>query len=118
MATLSKCAIDPSQWSIFECSAWLESVELGDVREALSENSISGSELMELSEEDLKAMGISKLGLRKKLLKGIAELRADSIAGSSASSAAADSSETHDSSCDETRTYPTAHILCSRLLSL
>ena len=61
---------------------------------------------MELSEEDLKSMGIVKLGLRKKLLKGIAVLRGDSIAGSASSaSAAADSSETHESSADETRTF-------------
>lgn len=79
---------DPSQWNVGECAAWLESIELGELRDVFSENSIAGSELLELSESDMKDMGVNKLGHRKKLLKKIAALRGEnSIAGSSSHTA-------------------------------
>lgn len=110
--------VDPVQWSVEECCAWLESIDLGELRESFNENSIFGSVLLELSEEDMKSMGILKLGHRKKLLKKIAALRADTginIAGSSsltgpnpmsgttASTLATSSSSNMD---DSNRTFP------------
>lgn len=94
---------DPNQWTVGECAAWLESIELGELREAFAENSIAGSELLELSEDDMKSMGVGKLGHRKKLLKKIAALRGEnSIAGSSShtaqTSTVADSSGHEDDS--------------------
>jgi len=84
---------------VTECAAWLESIELGELRDAFSENSIAGAELLELSEDDMKSMGISKLGHRKKLLKKIAALRGENTAAGSSSQTAqtaADSSASHD----------------------
>jgi PAS domain S-box-containing protein len=64
------------------------------------ENSIGGSELLDLSQDDMKMLGITKLGHRKKLLRKIGILRGDlaltdssSQQVSAASSSAADSSE-------------------------
>ena len=99
----------PQQWTISEVSAWLESIELGELRETFAENSISGAELLELGEDDMKTLGVSKLGHRKKLLRRIAGLRGDANitdsssthAGSVNSSSAAESSENH----DDPRTY-------------
>jgi hypothetical protein len=103
---------DPAQWTINECSAWLESIELGELREYFVENSVEGAELLDLTEDDMKSMGITKLGHRKKLLKKIAMLRGDTVTtGSSSatttaatSSIAADSSDPHDDD-DRGRTY-------------
>lgn len=96
--------VDPQQWTVAECAAWLESIDLGELREVFGEQSIGGAELVDLSEDDLKSMGISKLGHRKKLIKKIAALRGDSTAGSSSATAttntgqsAADSSDNPDS---------------------
>lgn len=99
----------PQQWTISEVSAWLESIELGELRETFAENSISGSELLELGEDDMKTLGVSKLGHRKKLLRRIAGLRGEANitdsssthAGSINSSSAAESSENH----EDSRTY-------------
>lgn len=95
---------DPHQWTINECCAWLESIELGELREHFVENSVEGAELLDLTEEDMKQMGIAKLGHRKKLAKKISMLRGDTVmTGSSSattaatsSSIAADSSDPHD----------------------
>ena len=56
--------------------AWLEALGLGHYARAFVENNIDFAILAELDEVDLKELGVSSLGHRKKLLAGIAALRA------------------------------------------
>jgi hypothetical protein len=53
---------------------WLESKGLGQYAETFESNQIGGAVLCDLSLEDLDYMGITALGHRKMLLKGIDEL--------------------------------------------
>jgi class 3 adenylate cyclase/predicted ATPase len=54
--------------------AWLEDLGLGRYAEAFAENGVDFDLLPELSNEDLKDLGIARLADRKRLLKAIAAL--------------------------------------------
>jgi class 3 adenylate cyclase/predicted ATPase len=54
--------------------AWLEDLGLGRYAETFAENGVDLDLLPELSNEDLKDLGIERLGDRKRLLKAIAAL--------------------------------------------
>lgn len=73
------------QWTVTETAAWLELQELGELRDLFTENSIAGAELLELSDDDMKMMGIVKLGHRKKLLRKIAALKGEVLVTDSGS---------------------------------
>jgi hypothetical protein len=53
----------------------LECQDLGHYKGSFIENSISGKEILDLEEDDLKEIGVAKLGHLKKLSKAISELR-------------------------------------------
>jgi len=69
--------------------AWLERLGLGEYREVFAENDIDFDVLPELTDQDLKDLGLS-LGHRKRLLKAIAALGPEEPPASSASAAARD----------------------------
>ena len=52
---------------------WLESIGLGEYAQRFAENAIDRSTLRDLTEHDLKDLGVL-LGHRRKLLRAIAEL--------------------------------------------
>ena len=54
---------------------WLDSLELGEFAEAFAANGVDRELLGELSNEDLKDLGVARLADRKRLLKAIAELQ-------------------------------------------
>src|SRR5215475_613699 len=56
---------------------WLRSLGLGKYEAAFRENEIDETVLSSLTAEDLKELGVSALGHRRKLLDAIAALRAD-----------------------------------------
>lgn len=58
-----------------EIKVWLESLALSDYEPAFRAHQITADLLVELSDEDLRSMGIAALGARKRLLKAIAALR-------------------------------------------
>jgi hypothetical protein len=65
---------------------WLRSLGLGKYEAVFRENEIDETVLPSLTAEDLKELGVSALGHRRKLLDAIAALRADaSVKVSSAS---------------------------------
>ena len=64
---------------------WLRSIGLGKYEAVFRENEIDETVLPNLTAEDLKELGVTALGPRRKLLDGIAALRADT--GGKASSA-------------------------------
>ena len=57
--------------STTELSEWLDRLGLSQYAQAFEENNIEYSLLPELTENDLKKLGVSSLGHRKKLLKAI-----------------------------------------------
>ncbi len=68
-----------------EVRNWLEALGLGQYAPLFAENSIDDEVLSELTDEDLKTLGIS-LGHRKKLLKAIAALATSAAAGAGSES--------------------------------
>lgn len=57
-----------------EVGVWLKELELEEYAEAFSENGVDATLLPELTNEDLKDLGVARLADRKRLLKAIAAL--------------------------------------------
>jgi hypothetical protein len=55
---------------------WLEKLGLGQYAQRFAENDINFSILFDLTDQDLKEIGVSSLGHRRQLLRAIAELNA------------------------------------------
>jgi hypothetical protein len=53
---------------------WLEKLGLGQYAQRFAENDINFSILSDLTDQDLKEIGVSSLGHRRQLLRAIAEL--------------------------------------------
>jgi len=53
---------------------WLEQLGLGQYADAFEENAIEWDLFEELTDDDLRAIGIAALGHRKRLLKAISEI--------------------------------------------
>ncbi len=58
-----------------EISEWLEKLNLGQYAKTFADNDVDKDLLLELSEDDLVALGVTSLGHRKRLSKEIAALR-------------------------------------------
>ena len=64
-------------WGVTDVSEWLSSIGLSDYSEAFVREAIDGEVLLELTADDLSgALGVSKLGHRKKLEREISQLAA------------------------------------------
>jgi SAM domain (Sterile alpha motif) len=59
-----------------DLSAWLRSLGLGQYEQAFRDNAIEPDVLPRLTAEDLKELGVSLVGHRRKLLDALALLRA------------------------------------------
>lgn len=68
--------IAPDSWNVADVGEWLSSRDLAQYVPNFKDNVIDGKVLMELSLQDLDYMGITALGHRKTILKGIEELNA------------------------------------------
>jgi hypothetical protein len=75
----------PQTWSVNETAAWLESIDLPELKRQFIDQEVSGSELLELTDHDLREMGVDKLGHRKKIIRRIHVLRGDAMEGTSSS---------------------------------
>ena len=60
-----------------DVAAWLRSLGLGKYEAAFRDNEVDDSVLPNLTAEDLKELGVTALGHRRKLLDAIAALRSD-----------------------------------------
>ncbi|KAL6050446.1 hypothetical protein QOT17_019828 [Balamuthia mandrillaris] len=65
----------PIYWSAEEVCLWLRSIELEDYQMIFLENSVTGMELMDLENDDLITLHVTRLGHRKRLMKHIRLLR-------------------------------------------
>lgn len=66
---------DVVNWTIQRVAEWLNSIEMSCYNKTFIDNCISGAELIDLTEEDLKILKIDKLGHRKRLLREITKLK-------------------------------------------
>jgi class 3 adenylate cyclase len=57
-----------------EVADWLETLGLGQYAQGFSENDITFAILRDLTDRDLKELGVASLGHRRQLLRAIAEL--------------------------------------------
>ena len=77
--------------SIMDVVVWLRSLGLGKYEAAFRDNEVDDSVLPNLTAEDLKELGVTALGHRRKLLDAIAALRTDESAKTKATATAQDS---------------------------
>jgi len=59
-----------------DIGSWLDALGLGHYTQSFADNHIDGDLLLDLSDDDFRALGVESLGHRKRLLKAIAELAA------------------------------------------
>lgn len=65
-----------TQWEIGHVQDWVTTLGLPSSTASLfADNEVNGELLLEITDDDLKQMGISKLGERKKLLKNVAIIK-------------------------------------------
>jgi len=77
---------EPKDWNADEVADWLDLLEISETKDLFLENAIGGSELLDLSDADLRSMGIAKVGHRKKILSKVAEMKGVKLADSSKTS--------------------------------
>jgi hypothetical protein len=63
-----------------EIADWLETLGLGQYAQRFAENDINFSILSDLTDQDLKEIGVSSLGHRRQLLRAIGEFKNTSAA--------------------------------------
>jgi len=84
-------------WSCVKVRAWLEEEGFSCISQRAEEEALDGESLLELTEEDLKELGLEKMGPRRKLSKRITELR-DNRTGVAAVAQTVAGCSPHDSS--------------------
>jgi hypothetical protein len=63
-------------WTVVDVGDWLASIGLTAYRPVFAENEIAGEHLLDLDKGDLKELGVTTLGHRMTIVKGLAVLRA------------------------------------------
>jgi len=58
-------------WSVEDVANWLTSIGLAEYSQLFMRNDIRGSELLHLQRQDLKDLGITKVGHVKRLLSAL-----------------------------------------------
>ena len=96
---------DGTWGSVMDVGGWLRSLGLGQYEAAFRDNEIDESVLPNLTSEDLKDLGVTIVGHRRKLLDAIAVLRSQASAVSPPSVAAINGSA-KDALVQTTRTAP------------
>ena len=64
-----------TEWTCSDVVEWLEHLSLGQYKETFLENDIEGKHLPELSKDELKELGVKKLGHRMTLDDAIGKLK-------------------------------------------
>lgn len=62
-------------WSTSEVGEWLDHLSLGQYKTTFLENDIEGKHLIDLSKDELKELGISKIGHRMTIDDAINKLK-------------------------------------------
>ncbi|TSN12253.1 Diacylglycerol kinase eta [Bagarius yarrelli] len=70
----SNSSLSAERWGAEEVGTWLDSLGLGEYRERFVARDIQGWQLAQLQRQDLKDLGISKVGHVRRILQAIEEL--------------------------------------------
>lgn len=62
------------EWSVKNVCDWLECIGLGEHVNSFMENEMMGEHLMEISKDDLKELGVKKLGHQKTFLSKLSQV--------------------------------------------
>jgi len=89
-------------WTMAEVLGWLETIDLHEHKANFWSNKISGAELPTLTEDDMKSLGVTKIGQRKKLAKEISKQAAADATSNSASTGTKSQSKVAQSENSET----------------
>ncbi|XP_063681030.1 diacylglycerol kinase eta-like [Bolinopsis microptera] len=73
---------DVSEWDLDHVIRWLNHLDLSQYCDVFKSHDIHGRELLELSHQDIKDLGLVKVGHIKRLLNAISELKQASQGGS------------------------------------
>ncbi|XP_064206522.1 diacylglycerol kinase delta-like isoform X2 [Anguilla rostrata] len=73
----SLSSLSAEKWAKEEVAAWLDALGLGEYTEIFVRHDIQGSELVLLQRQDLKDLGISKVGHLKRIQQAIKELSSE-----------------------------------------
>lgn len=60
-------------WSVDDVCKWLESIGLGEHIESFRENEMMGEHLLDITKDDLKELGVRKMGHQKTLLSKLSQ---------------------------------------------
>eukprot|EP00010_Vexillifera_abyssalis_P000299 CAMPEP_0201552156 /NCGR_PEP_ID=MMETSP0173_2-20130828/14524_1 /ASSEMBLY_ACC=CAM_ASM_000268 /TAXON_ID=218659 /ORGANISM="Vexillifera sp., Strain DIVA3 564/2" /LENGTH=577 /DNA_ID=CAMNT_0047962589 /DNA_START=6 /DNA_END=1739 /DNA_ORIENTATION=- len=85
---------DVFDWSVADVGIWVDYIGMGEYKLTFIQNVVSGLELLDLETDDLTALGVKRVGHRKKILSAIKQLEAKNTSrgGSSAGGSRAASS--------------------------
>lgn len=64
-----------TQWTADQCADWVAGLGLAQYAESFVDEAINGLALVEMQHHDLKEMGISSVGHRLTLLKGVYDIK-------------------------------------------
>ncbi|XP_067852868.1 diacylglycerol kinase delta isoform X2 [Heptranchias perlo] len=67
------------KWGTDEVAVWLESISLGEYKDIFTRHDIQGSELLQLERQNLKDLGITKVGHMKRILHGIKDIDQNTV---------------------------------------
>ena len=62
------------EWTVDDVCSWLDEIGLEEHIEMFWDNEIQGSHLVDMTKDDLKELGITRLGHRMTITNGIAAL--------------------------------------------
>ena len=63
-----------ADWDIADVSEWLQEINLGEHASSFEENEIVGEHLIDFSKDDLKELGMKKLGHQKTFMSKLSSL--------------------------------------------
>lgn len=68
------------RWTPAEVRGWLQSINLGRFAPLFEEHDVGGDVLLDVTQEDLQEMGVTKVGDKKRLMRALEALQAEAAA--------------------------------------
>ena len=62
------------EWSVGDVCEWLEAIGLSEYISSFKENEMMGEHLVDITKEDLKELGVKKLGHQKTFLSKLSQI--------------------------------------------
>lgn len=75
VSSLSNYKTTPlGEWSVSDVCEWLEAIGLDEHVESFKENEMMGEHLVDITKDDLKELGVKKLGHQKTFLSKLGQI--------------------------------------------